>query len=312
MLPYTEQNMFRYLWELRGRLLSDIIDSGETSLVRALGMFQAHCRRHRLDLQVATAERDNGEIIRMLTGAGDWTPMGLEPEAHPPGAALPDGKPLLSWTSIAGARTIRPAAANYDHVGVRYLLELSRTHEFDAIVELGSGLGERLFELYLAGGPAHIPYFGAEYWESGRAAADRLAALAPQLDFRSIAFDLSRPDFGFLRGYRRVLLFSNSAIYCVSNLPNSFAATLAGAAECMTGVHFELIHHQVAPAASTASLDYAHLRQHNSDFTARMFAARDSGILTIPYFAPDAYALSSGQPVTILHWATQREKGSPP
>lgn len=64
--------------------------------------------------------------------------------------------------------------------------------------------------------------------------------------------------------------------------------------------------------SNAASLEYARQRQYNSDFATRLFAARDSGILTIPYFAPDAYALSSGQPVTIPHWDTLRQKGSRP
>lgn len=307
MLLLNEQNMFRSLWELRGRLLDSVIDGGETSLARVLGLFQTFSRRHRLTLETASTTLPDGSTVEVITGNGTWKPKVPAPEEHPP-ARMPDGTPLLSFTRIAGAETIRPFAGDYDRVGVRYLLDLVRTQRFDAIVELGSGLGERLFELYLGGGPAHIPYFGAEYWESGRRVADRLAALEPKLDFRSVPFDLSQPDFSFLDGFGRVLLFTNAAAYCVPGLPADFARRLAGAAPEVTGVHFELIHHQVTATPTADAVEEARRRGFNGDFASRMLHAQYAGEIEMIYYAPDAYMVSSAHPVTIMHWQSHRSR----
>ncbi len=300
MLPMTEQNMFLYLWDIRDQELARMIADGETSLPRVLGLFQSLNRRSTLQLEIMRAVLPDGTTLDCLNGNGKWSPKEASSDNHPP-PRLPDGTPLLSHTAVAGAATIHPNRSDYDHVAVHYLRDLIRTRNFDAIVELGSGLGERLFEIYLGGGPANIPYFGAEYWESGRKGADRLAALEPALDFRSVPLDLMQPDLSFLDGFKNVLLFTNACIYCVPNLPADLPARLAAAAPQVTGVHFELIHHQFTTATDGLT-DMADQRSHNQDFADTMMRAHYSGQIVMEYIAPDAYMNSSGHLVTIMQW----------
>lgn len=300
MLPMTEQNMFLYFWNIRDQLLAQMIADGETSLPRVLGLYQSLNRRCQLLLDSAHTTGPDGALIYFLTGGGGWAPKEYVLENHPP-QRLPDNTPLLNYTLVAGAKTVQPSRGDYDRVAVRYLGDLIRSRNFDAIVELGSGLGERLFEIYLGGGPANIPYFGAEYWESGRRGADRLAALEPALDFRSVPLDLTQPDLSFLAGFKNVLLFTNASAYCIPNLPADLPARLAAAAPRVTGVHFELIHHQVTTGKDELA-DMARLRSFNHDFADNMMRAHYSGQIVMEYVAPDAYMNSSAHPVTIMQW----------
>lgn len=303
MREHSEENLFDVLWQGRAALVDELLAAGETSLPRVLGLVAARARRNSLDAEVVLTA-DGRE---MLTGRTTWQPRRPDPAGHPD-ARLPDGRPLLNWTVIAGACTVGPHHAPYDGVAVRTLLDLARQHAVDAIVEMGSGMGLRLFELYLAGGPANIPYFGAELFPSGRAVADRLAALEPGLDFRSVPFDLKAPDFSFLAGFRRVLLFSNAAVYCVQHLPASFFATLASAAPVTIGAHFELLSHQTGSGLDPQSSHYAQAvkNRRNEDFFPLLLAAERDGTLGLDYLGPHIYSVSSNHPVTVALWHAQR------
>lgn len=303
MIARTEENLFSVLWAGRRALVDTLVHGGETSLARVLGLMNTHQRRFELAAEVAPTDQ-GGE---MLTGNTFYRPKVTDLTRHP-AAILPDGRPLLNRTVIAGTCTVAPHHAPYDQVAVRTLLELTYSQAFDAIVELGSGMGQRLFELYLSGGPANIPYFAAELFASGRDIAERLAGLEPRLDFRSVAFDFKQPDLSFLAGFRRVLLFSNAALYCVQRLPVDFFTVLSSAAPSLTGVHFELLGHQTGSGLDPGSPHYAEAvrARRNEDFIPLLLEAERSGVITLDYLGPHAYSVSSAQPVTIAQWHARK------
>lgn len=302
MIPATEENIYRVLWHARGLLIDRIVATGETGLARVLALFHAHSRRFELQLATGETVDATGKVAKFFSGGGAWHPRPTDAGRHPPCTALPGGVPLYAWTKVAGTNAILPTHGSYDYLVTRHVVDLARQRAFDAIVELGSGIGERLFEVYLSGGPRGIPYYGAEVWETGRAVADRLAALEPGLDFRSVPFDMHTPDFSFLRGHRRVLLFSNAAICCVEHLPLAFVEGMAGAAPSVVGVHYELISHQFQAAPSDR---YSSERNLNRDFMGLLKLAQGAGTIGIDYLGPDLYTTSSAQSMTVIQWATR-------
>ncbi|MEW5726367.1 MAG: hypothetical protein AB1918_00935 [Pseudomonadota bacterium] len=295
----TEGNLFAHLWEERAALVAGFIAQGERSLARVLGRLSDFERRHRLVLQ-----REDGR----LTGAASWIPQPPDPANrafYPDGPATPEGTPLYAWAGLAGTLTIRPFHASYDHLIVPLARDLMRQRQFDAVVELGSGFGDKLFRLYLAGAPRTIPYFGAELWDSGRRLADRLAKLEPDMDFRGVTLDLLDPDLSILAPFKNVLLLSNGAFYCVPSLPRTTFQTLAGCAENVTGVHFEPVGHQVAKDKPYLAGYYATTitqRDFNQNMIPLLLAAERQRVLKVEFLAPDLSMISSGHPVSVAVW----------
>ena len=62
------------------------------------------------------------------------------------------------------------------------------------VAELGAGWGQNLLDLWLVGGP-RVPYFALEPTPEGRACAEYLAGLDPDLDLTAKAFDFERPEY---------------------------------------------------------------------------------------------------------------------
>ncbi|MEW5726366.1 MAG: hypothetical protein AB1918_00930 [Pseudomonadota bacterium] len=305
-LPHNEQNMFQYIWEHRLDLLNRILANGETNLARVLGLMAEFNRHHRLILETCDDPRE-GNGAQFLTGRAAWvreTPDPGNRAMFPDCPVTPEGVPLYSWAVVGGHPTIRPSHASYDHLAVPVILALTRQRRFDAFAELGSGFGEKLFRLYLAGAPRDVPYYGAELWEGGRLMADALASLEPGIDFHGVTFDMKAPDFSFLAPHKQVLLFSNAAIYAVPDLPPDFLDLLLDTCPAVTGVHFEFIGYQLGVTSAYVE-EFNRRREeraYNRDFIGLLRQAEEKGRVTVEYLQPDLYCVSSAQPVTVIVW----------
>lgn len=304
ILPVSEENIFKYLWEARGAYIQSVIDGGETSLSRTLAALADHSRHHSLELQKVPL---NGTEI--LTGRASWVPTTTNPTdrtLYPETALLPTGQPAYAYALVNNQVIVRPFHAELDNAPVRFLLDHLHGRDFDAIVEIGSGLGEKLFKLYLNGGPRDAAYFGAELWQEGRQIADRLAQLEPGLNFTSVPFDLNQPDFSFLAGYKRVLIFSNAALYTVTTLPQTLMECMANAAPHVEGVHFEFVGHQ-RPAApgedrTAAYRDECRKRGFNTNFVDLVDDAQARGFIHSLFVGLDQFSNSSNQLVSLICW----------
>jgi len=84
------------------------------------------------------------------------------------------------------------------------------------IVELGSGYGKNLFRLWLNGAPVQANYIGCEYTESGRACAEYLASLEPNVRFISQPYDYYSPTLTGFDGTAKTFAFSS---YSIEQIP---------------------------------------------------------------------------------------------
>src|SRR5208283_5065732 len=79
----------------------------------------------------------------------------------------------------------------------------------DAVIELGSGWGYNLLQLWLQGGPRAARYFALEYTVAGRECTQRLAGLERELDLKVLPFDYYDVDLSALGRFPgRVCVFS--------------------------------------------------------------------------------------------------------
>jgi hypothetical protein len=96
--------------------------------------------------------------------------------------------------------------------------ELLQALELDVvnIVELGSGYGKNLFRLWLNGGPAQANYIGCEYTAAGRACAEYLASLEPNVRFISQPYDYYSPALISFDRIAKTFAFSS---YSIEQIP---------------------------------------------------------------------------------------------
>lgn len=110
------------------------------------------------------------------------------------------------------------------------------------VVELGSGCGLNVLDIYVWGGPARARYCGLELSQSGRECAQNLAALEAGLDFQSIPFNYYAPNYTILpEETGHVLVFSSHSIEQIRILPERTITGLLDRYPSVTGVHFEPI-----------------------------------------------------------------------
>jgi hypothetical protein len=123
---------------------------------------------------------------------------------------------------------------------------VERAAEADAIIELGSGFGYNLFNVWLRGGPG-VPYHGLEYTEAGRSACELIAQSATDGPRLSIgAFDYHAPDFSAIAGrYANPLVYSSHSIEQIPELREIFFERLLAIAPKITTLHFEPVGWQI-------------------------------------------------------------------
>lgn len=116
----------------------------------------------------------------------------------------------------------------------------------DAVVDLGSGWGYNIFNLWLRGGP-DVRYHALEFVAPGREACDLIAAALPGPRVISAPFDFRAPELPAL-GVSHALVFSAHSLDKVATIPACLIDAIAGVADRVTVLHFENLHVQLAEA----------------------------------------------------------------
>ncbi len=120
-----------------------------------------------------------------------------------------------------------------------FLMDYLVNAGFDAIVELGSGYGKNLIELFFKGGPKDTPYYAGEYSKSGTEFAETLAGLNDKMNLTPFRFDHNNPDLSIVREKGRVFFFTCHSIEQVQYLREDYFKILASHGEHVVGIHFE-------------------------------------------------------------------------
>lgn len=210
----TSYDYYQESWARWGTLFDAILSSGEANLCRVLHIYDRVCERQ---VETRTEQQSNENV-------------GL----------TPFGEAFEKTVSQSESILHIPMQTNFHGTLARWLSAFYEP-DMDCIVELGSGYGRNLFELYYNGGPHPVKMFAGEITESGRALTRKLADLDGSLDITVVPFDFTRPDFSFLGGERRknILFFTRHAIEQVEQVSEELFTGMMGVAEKVTCVHFE-------------------------------------------------------------------------
>lgn len=127
----------------------------------------------------------------------------------------------------------------------QYLVDVLRASNVDTIVELGSGYGRILFQLW-EDLKHQLPnrqfaFHACELTEGGRALNKEIHQLSPEMDLSIHYFNYYEPDLSFLTKDRKVLFFSLQSIEQIPEVPLVLANSLVNFKPGTLGIHFEPI-----------------------------------------------------------------------
>lgn len=174
------------------------------------------------------------------------------------------------------------------------------------IVELGAGWGHNLLEIYLRGGPSRATFIAAELTASGRRAAARLAALQPDLDLRTAAFDFGDPVLNDLPRAGRAVVFTSHAIEQVPAVSGALFDAIRSLAPAVTCLHFEPFGWQL-PARSDDDerrREYAEQHDYNRNFIEVINDEVQHGRIDLHRTMPNLVGANPLNPTSLLVWST--------
>jgi len=214
--PDGVKDIYEKIWEETLNNIQSQVDNGERNLSRILNLVQ-QCKT-----QVEDSSSMDEEISLTLKIPRDERNI-----------------PLVRLVAINGKYTLVPW--NYkDHTLFAAVADRI-TEDTEFVVELGSGWGRNLFEIYLRTTFNHPHYVACEITDSGRHATQILSNLGDGIQMTTKFFDFHNPDLSFLQGNPNVIFFTSHAIEQCTTVNNQlFDMMMEKTANC-TCVHMEPI-----------------------------------------------------------------------
>jgi hypothetical protein len=235
---------------------------------------------------LAAGEREPSRVVRRVEA--EWRSTNTGPAD---GTSFGNAVTLPQTSLIGGRRDLI----------LRVLLE-SCTPRTTMVVELGSGWGNNLVDLYLWGGP-NVRYFALEPTGSGRACTEMLADLAPDLELVALPFDFEHPSYDLPRDNEHVLVLTCMSIEQVTELRREALTELFDLGDSLTVVHFEPLGWQIrGDPESSKAREYARLRGYNTNLWPLLVELADSGELTIDRVVPDMIGHKRKEPSSLVVW----------
>jgi hypothetical protein len=176
---------------------------------------------------------------------------------------------------------------------------VEKADDADVIIELGSGWGVSLFNIWLQGGPKGIPYYALDISGFGRMATYRLAALAKGMDCRQRLFNYYEPDsLECLPLYEKSLVFT---VHSIEQIPEISPDIFKGLLDRLLGIrclHFEPVGWQVGYVGEK----YAREHDYNRNLVSVLDRLEKEGHLSIKSMTPDVSVVNPENPTMLIEW----------
>ena len=256
-------------WRSRLRLILKVIDEGETDLARALGEV------------VRRLEAKRGGGLGSAGYVAFDKPVGLP---HLGGGYLHRGVVARSVLGACSPQT-------------------------GSIVELGSGWGEHLCNIWLAGGPMGARYYACELSEYGRKCALVLAALEPAMALEAPRFNYVEPDFAFMPADQdEVVVYSVHSVEQVRDVAPDLIERLCGVARVVRCIHVEPVGWQMVPEAEWNDVTARHAERcrekgYNENLWRLLREAESDGRIRIEAAVPNFFGVERN-PASYIRWST--------
>ncbi len=278
------RDFYEKSWKYRMDYMNGLIEAGETCPYRVIQIFQNFERHHTIGME-------DGKIVTVES-----------PSEDDPSKLLPGGHPIFKNHIIRGAVQQTPYYMTEEHY--RLIIDILNGGDFDCVVELGAGYGRYLLDIFYNGGPRKMKYIGAELTDSGCEMMQTLFPMVPGGDMEARKFDLLKPDFSFLRPFKRVLFYTVFAIQQVTEIPFKLVEEMSRAAEYVKTVHLEPFGFQVEPNLGEMTTRHAeHIREKgwNTNLGPMLVQGHNSGVIRLSHLV--AEVMGGGlDPLSLAVW----------
>lgn len=196
-----------------------------------------------------------------------------------------------------------------------WLLERSIPVGVTDIAELGSGSGNNLFALWLSGLSPEINFHALEYTATGRACAEKLAALVPQMKFHSTPFDYYKSTLDELRSAKKLFVFSSYSIEQITFMPGDFFDRLLSLPNLDSVLHIEPVGWQypLPPTADAIAVEVdrrmrksSARKGYNQSLVPQLHALAKAGRIIIDEELPQFLAHRPDLPGTVIRYRPAR------
>jgi hypothetical protein len=257
-------------WTFKLNYRMHLIDQGESHPLRLTQLLHQTERKYLLNQN-------------QKTNAFGWQKLNYD-------NVMPSGTPESRETSYKGTILEVPfyAETNYMAFVNDFLQEIGNV---DCILELGSGYGNNLFNLYYQGGPK-VPYFGGELSLAGQRIGQTLTDLDKNLDFSFHQFDHIAPDLSWLPDFNKVFVMTVHSIEQVNKIDLDFFRCVVSAAPEVVGLHLEPFGFQAEPdlgPATKKQKEIFELYEWNLNFYDVLREAQEEGLLAIDNIEADCF-----------------------
>ena len=298
MTPHTDwADYYDKGYECELELLDDVMKVAGGNAFRAMRLYLNKLGHY--DRQVFEGERGGQVVIYRY-----------ELKERPPRTKVadsPTGFPVFGEDTIVGEITRTSSYMDLSCQIPLFLVDYLIGHKgIEAVVELGSGAGEKLIGLYYHGCPRDIRLYGAEYSRFGREMAQRFVDADKDLNVSLYPFDFRRPDLSFVEEEDHVLYFTSWSIMFEQHLGPDVFRSMVASADRVTGIHFEPCGFQILSAdypVSRIQESEAHSKAWNVNLVPMLEALHNEGLIKLEYLAKDVM-MGGGlsHPLTIAIW----------
>lgn len=180
----------------------------------------------------------------------------------------------------------------------------------DAIIELGSGWGFNLFNIWSRGGPKCVPYHAFEYTEAGRRTTAAVReAVSDGPDIHTHPFDYRDPALPLaVNAYKRVLVYTSHSIEQVNRLPQSLFDQLMDIAPDVRVMHFEPVGWQFRDVlGQAAEMDfgqkaYCERHKYNENLWEMLQSLESKGRIAIRNAEADMMGVKVYNSTSLITW----------
>lgn len=258
---------YNFVWHERMEAIQQVIEAGETDLMRALSI-------------VRKREEDRRE-------------MGLDVRRW----VINDEYIGLPW---------RPAAAAYRSAVFEAVLAMIRPNT-TKIIETGSGWGEHLCNIFINGGPYDAAYFACELEEEGRKCALMLAALNPLFRLETCFFDYLDPDYSVIPSdEEHTILLTAHSVEQVAQIHENCIREALKLGRKVNGIHFEPIGWQIQDESKLSEVSKTHRARclelhYNENLWPLLKKIESEGLIKILHCVPNMIGLDYN-PASLIIW----------
>jgi hypothetical protein len=277
----------RHEWDGHGR--TDVVVRNPDWIDREYGREKWPAILAQIDAQLSSGETDLARVVNRVKR--------LE-------SAISDDR-LQSF--VVAGRSLQLPRSFALHGGIGLILEklIALAGDAEAVIELGSGWGYHLLQLWLNGGPRRARYFALEYTAAGRECTRRLAGIEPNLDLTVVPFDyydVNLDPLGRFAG--RVVVFSCFSIDQIPQLPPAIYPALRKLGARVDGIHFEPAGWQMeGDNCIGSSRAYADKHDYNRNLWPLLKQFEAQGLLRIEASFPNLFGQNPDNSAAMIRWS---------